>query len=207
MVYSIISAIQGAKKERSSMRKIVNACLMLILIVSVAGAEPRIVPEHIGLYFDEAGEQSCKDSFAFMGTFPMWLLYVNPQEDAIGSYSVGITLSEPDMVAFLEAQFPCQYISINPLDLEDLNIPCPVLCTDVTFLGQFSFLFLGMEPGEMYFRVHNAASNPVGGDQPVVYLAGDAYRQIQPGSDPWIMICCGVADSKESWGGVKSLYR
>jgi|GEM_PF-3516289 len=191
------------------MKNAVTALLFCALGATSALAVFDSTPDLFGLYFDEAADVPC----LFEAPLPyvplaMYLTYTNPSVDEIAGFEVGITGDGYYLI--LEVMLPC--LVIDPVDLDNIMIGCPIPCTETTVLATFTLLNSAPTEPVATFTVRNAADSSHEGDLPVVYLVdGSVLRPsvlfYPDATSGWGLECYPVPAVQSSWGTVKSLYR
>jgi len=183
--------------------------MVFILVVFVQTAlgvsDPR--PDLLGVYFDEYGDQICKDNLQVAVPFSVWFVYTNSSVTSILGFEAGYhTTAE-----FLQLGIypPCGIIWPVMPELDNLYVACgsPIATTQATPLFRIEYLPLGSEPPDSVFYLEKARDSAQPGNNPYIILADGSLQEAQAGVPAFTSLCCGVPAVNVGWGTIKSLFR
>ncbi|MEN8005960.1 MAG: hypothetical protein ABFS42_03055 [Candidatus Krumholzibacteriota bacterium] len=187
-------------------RLILVGFFLFILTQSVLGVtDPR--PDVLGVYFDDFGDQTCKDDLLPFVSFSVWIVYTNPTHGMIRGFEAGYYWTGPYVE--LGIHWPCGIIWIVPPELDNLSVACtePFPATVATPLVRFDYMFMGSGPPDGTFHVEMASGSPIPVINPYIILADGNRVEALQGQVAHITTDCSVASETMGWGTIKSLYR
>ncbi len=179
--------------------------LLLFSQAAVAVVDPR--PDVMGVYFDEYGDQNCKDDLFVATPFSVWFVYTNPSVDSILGFEAGYHTT----AGFTQVGLypPCGLITPVMPELDNLIVVCPVpiATTQATPLYRIEYLYLGVGSVETTFYLEKARESTQPGNNPHVILADESIMEVQAGQPAYTTLVCVLSTEKLVWGSIKSLYR
>ena len=189
------------------MIRMLTIAFMLVMFSQAAFAviDPR--QDVLGVYFDEYGNQTCKDDVIPFTTFSVWIVYTNPTPTQILGFEAGFyvygTLTETDFVG------PCDIVWISPPELDNLYVTCaqPFLTARATPLLHFEYIHLAPGMPDVTFHLEKARGSSLPGNNPYIILADGSSMEVQAGGPADICFTCALPTEKMGWGTIKSLYR
>jgi hypothetical protein len=181
--------------------------IILVVFVQTASAVSDPRPDVLGVYFDEYGDQICKDNLPVAAPFSVWFVYTNPSVTSILGFEAGYhTTAE-----FLQLGIypPCGIIWTEMPELDNLYIACssPIATTQATPLFRIEYMSLGFEAPDSVFYLEKARDSAQQGNNPYIILADGSLMEAQAGGPAFTSLCCGVPAVNVGWGTIKSLYR
>ena len=179
--------------------------LVLMAQAATAAVDPR--PDVLGVYFDDAGNLTCKDDRAPSILFSVWLVYTNPSVPHILGFEAGYHTT----ATFLQVAIHPPCLIVNPVEpeLDNLFYACgePIPTAAAMPLFSIDYLYLGSEPWESSFHLEKARDSVMPGNNPHIILPDGTPMEAQAGAVAYTTLFCTVATEDLNWGSVKSLYR
>lgn len=189
------------------MARLLMVAVILGMFTQVAIADVDSGPDVLGVYFDENGDQICKDDVWFATPFSVWIVYTNPSAASILGFEAGYHTTADFLQLGLYP--PCGLVWVFPPELDNLTVVCstPMATTEATPLLRVEYMSLGSESPDSIFYLEKARESSLPGDNPYIILADGSYLAAQAGVAAYTTLCCGVPTENMDWGMIKTLYR
>ncbi len=195
------------------MKRIVIACLLLVLLFAFAPARAVINPEDnvIGPYFDTSADLDCVEGMGMNAQIPVYIILTNPTFSEVRGFELGVDLDGNLML--LGEQFAnSQALNVGGSGNYIVGYGQPTYTEQATLLMTLNLLHLGTADTPSHIVLHASSPSSVDVDYPAIITEGletipaglhSEYRNFVS----LINGSCSFEREESSWDGVKSLYR